>query len=595
MHKDRTGRPDNVFDLKALSSERREGLFAELDRDRAILKIINAFAIELISIPTKEELAWYLAREVVGKLGFVDCVVYYVDDEKGALRQCAAIGEHKNPDSNEIVNLLEIPFGGGITGHVAQTKKALIVDDLEKDDRYIEDVKPARSEICVPLFIDDRVVGVIDCEDTRVAHFNDFHLDILTTVSAMASAKLKLIEQSRVAIQAEEMVRIRDSWLRSIFKNAPIEIVLKDTDGRIIAISDNVPGIMGFDKNDFIGRTTVDFLPDHVAELYMAADRRVVETGKPLHQEIKEEYDGVVRYSLSEKFPLQDEDGVITGICSLTTDITDLKKSEDALRKAHDSLEQQIAERTKELFRSKTEAEVANSAKSNILANVSHELRTPLNAIIGFSGSLKAELFGSIGSDKNKEYLNDIHQSGQHLLELINDILDVSAIEADALELVEEKVNLADVVGSSIRIVKARAADEQVTVTSSVDQHIQPIYADSRRLRQVLINLLSNAVKFTPKGGKVSVDTQLTDDGMLALTVSDTGIGMDEEGIAVALSSFGQVDSGLSRKHEGTGLGLPLTKGLMELHGGTLKIESKLGQGTSVTVTFPKERVIRNV
>ncbi len=583
---------NDIAGWRDLSLEGQESLLAEIVHVSDVLKVINHFAVELISIPSKEELAWYLAREVVGKMGFADCIVYYLDEEKQILRQHAAIGDHKNPELNEIVNILEIPVGEGITGHVAKTKQPLIIHDLAKDDRYIPDVVPARSEICVPLMIDDRVVGVIDCEDPRAAQFTEFHMDILSTVSALASAKLKLIEQSKFTDEAEKMVRTRDAWLQSIFKNAPVEIVLKDTEGRIIAISDNVPEILGVDKDRFIGATTADFLPPHIADVYMAADRKVVETGQPIHQEVVEETDDGTRYSLSEKFPLQDEDGVIVGICSLTTDITDLKKSEHALRMAHDNLELQVENRTRELIESKNEAEVANRAKSNFMANMSHELRTPLNAILGFSSVLLAEFFGPVGSDKNKEYLLDIQQSGQHLLDLINDILDVSAIEVGAMDLQEENIKLADVVDSSIRLIKTRAEAGQVRVISSIDQDTPMIHADGRRLRQVLINLLSNAVKFTPKEGEVSLHAELTEDGALSLTVADTGIGMDEDGMSVALSPFGQVDRGLGKKHEGTGLGLPLSKGLMELHDGTLDVESKKGQGTSVTITFPKERVL---
>ncbi|MBT6241087.1 MAG: PAS domain S-box protein [Rhodospirillaceae bacterium] len=240
----------------------------------------------------------------------------------------------------------------------------------------------------------------------------------------------------------------------------------------------------------------------------------------------------------------------------------------------------------------KEHAEIASRTKSNLLANMSHELRTPLNAIIGFSESMKEETFGSVGSDKNREYLNDIQNSGQHLLELINDILDVSAIEAAALELDEENVNFADVVDASIRIIGPRAETGQVKITSSIDPKIPLIYVDERRVKQVLLNLLSNAVKFTPEGGEVSVNVSLNDGGSLVAAVADNGIGMDEEEMTMALSSFGQVDSGLDRKHEGTGLGLPLTNGLMELHGGTMEIKSEKGHGTTIMVTFPKERVI---
>lgn len=240
-------------------------------------------------------------------------------------------------------------------------------------------------------------------------------------------------------------------------------------------------------------------------------------------------------------------------------------------------------------------AERANHAKSNMLANMSHELRTPLNAIIGFSSTMIAETFGPLNNDKYREYLDDINQSGIHLLDLINDILDLSAIEADAVELQEENISTSELIEITMRLIKPRANDGHVTLTSSIAHDIPMLFADERRVKQILLNLLSNAVKFTPEDGVVSVNAHMNGAGSLAITVKDTGVGMDEGEVKHAMSKFGQLDTDLDRKHEGTGLGLPLTKGLMELHDGTLIIQSEKGLGTTITVTFPKARVIHTI
>src|SRR6185503_12645544 len=227
-------------------------------------------------------------------------------------------------------------------------------------------------------------------------------------------------------------------------------------------------------------------------------------------------------------------------------------------------------------------AEAANRAKSRFLANMSHELRTPLNAIIGFSEVIQMEMFGPI-SPRYQNYASDIRNSGTHLLDLINEILDLSKLEAGRLELHEEEVDLSMAIDTCIGLVAGQAGDAKIEVSRSIDRDVATIRADDRRLRQILINLLSNAVKFTPEGGKVRVSARRTTEG-LELSVSDTGIGIAPENIPAALAAFGQIDSALSRKHEGTGLGLPLAKHLAELHGGTLSISSTENVGTAVTV-----------
>lgn len=239
------------------------------------------------------------------------------------------------------------------------------------------------------------------------------------------------------------------------------------------------------------------------------------------------------------------------------------------------------------LLEAKEAAESANRTKSSIMANMSHELRTPLNAIIGFSDMMLNSIFGRLGSEQYVSYARDIHDSGRHLLDLINDILDVSAIEVGKIELQMDTFSVIDAVNSAVRLVTPRALKGDVKLSTEHTGKSPLIYADERRLKQILLNLLSNAVKFTPVDGQVITRTATMKNGGMTITIADTGVGMTAEEIELAFEPFGQADSGLDRKHEGTGLGLPLTKGLVELHGGTLDVRSAKGAGTSVILSFP--------
>lgn len=253
--------------------------------------------------------------------------------------------------------------------------------------------------------------------------------------------------------------------------------------------------------------------------------------------------------------------------------------------------DQQLKQQYTELEKAKDAAESANRAKSHFLANISHELRTPLNAIIGFSSILMNQLFGPIGDQKYLEYVKDINESGSHLLDIINDILDLSKAEAGKLTLNYEEVHVGKVVNKSLTIIAERAAKGGITITTDIPKMLPPLVADRLRLIQIILNIVSNAVKFTESGGKVHVAVQTRNiDGEVThfiITVQDTGIGMGMDDVEKAFQRFGQVDSGLNRKYEGTGLGLPLTKKLMELHHGSIVIDSELGKGTLVTLTFP--------
>jgi signal transduction histidine kinase len=221
---------------------------------------------------------------------------------------------------------------------------------------------------------------------------------------------------------------------------------------------------------------------------------------------------------------------------------------------------------------------------------VSHELRTPLNSIIGFSEMIDHEAHGPIGNERYRSYIRDIHSSGQHLLGVVNDILDISKIEVGEFELQEDEIDIGDIIESTVRVVHERASRAGLSLTSDITPALPQLRGDARRVRQILLNLLSNSVKFTSSGGAVSVRAGRNDDGGLTVSVSDTGIGIAPEDMDKAMMPFGQVDGRLNRKYEGTGLGLPLAKSLTELHDGRLTIKSAVGKGTTVTLAFPARR-----
>ena len=235
-------------------------------------------------------------------------------------------------------------------------------------------------------------------------------------------------------------------------------------------------------------------------------------------------------------------------------------------------------------------ADAGNQAKLQFLATVSHELRTQLNAIIGFSEFLGSDLCGPL-SQKQRNYIGDIHRAGRHLLDLVNDALDLSKVDACQLTLEEEVCDVAVTIGGAVTMTLLRAAKADIALRTAVAAGLPPVRADQRRLRQILLNLLSNAVKFTPSGGTITVSAQRRDSG-IAITVADTGIGMAPEHINVALERFGQVEERSARRFEGSGLGLPLVEQLVELHGGTFTIDSALGRGTTATVLLPADRII---
>ncbi len=271
-------------------------------------------------------------------------------------------------------------------------------------------------------------------------------------------------------------------------------------------------------------------------------------------------------------------------------------KVEMSLQRAYEELEQEHAiqeQLTHQLAVAKDEAEMSSRTKTAFLANMSHELRTPLNAVIGFSTTMEKEVFGPLGHVKYKEYARDIAASGEHLLSIIDDILDVSKVEAGKLDLLEEVVDIEDIVQSAMSLTHERTQHAGVNVRVELAEGLPRLNADRRKLKQVLLNLVSNAIKFTDAGGNVTVSVSCVRDGGVMIVVADTGIGIAAHVLEKVLAPFGRANTPRDRNYEGTGLGLPLSKSFIELHGGTLTINSVLGTGTEITVYLPKSRTIR--
>jgi two-component system, cell cycle sensor histidine kinase PleC len=292
------------------------------------------------------------------------------------------------------------------------------------------------------------------------------------------------------------------------------------------------------------------------------------------------------------------------GYVSVGTDITRIKEHEQKLvendlrlratvsdlRRSQSALEQQaveLADLAEKYSQEKIRAEEANQTKSRFLANMSHELRTPLNAIIGFSEIMESGMFGALGSEKYREYCHDILTSGHYLLEVINDILDMSKIEAGRVKLDMEPLDLSRTLAESLRVVSGRAHDKNLQLDADIETTI-PVVADRRAAKQIIVNLLSNAVKFTPDGGKVIVRSQLLEE-RIVLLIADTGIGIAPQSLKRLGRPFEQVESQLTKTYHGSGLGLAIARSLTHLHGGSMKLRSRLGSGTVVRVSLPRD------
>ncbi len=382
--------------------------------------------------------------------------------------------------------------------------------------------------------------------------------------------------------RANETLRYEREFVVAMLDTAEALISVIDMEGRVVRFNKACERLSGYSLAEVEGHSVFDFVipeeeRDDLEGMLRSLRFGVYPNTHLNHWACRNGDKRLIEWSNTA---LRDDFGKIAYCVSIGIDVTERKQAEEALQQA------------------KEEAETANRAKSEFLANMSHELRTPLNAVIGFAEILENQMFGDMGDSRYGDYARDIRTSATHLLGIINNILDLSKVEAGRLELIEDPTDVRDVLSACLNIVKATAGADEVAFEVETDDDLPYLLADERMLRQILLNILSNALKFTPAGGQITIVLQsnmiAAKDGSHAygISITDTGIGMTAEDVAKALAPFGQVESSLSRKYEGTGLGLPLSQSLVELHGGSLTIKSRPDEGTTVFIAFPKNRVI---
>jgi PAS domain S-box-containing protein len=366
--------------------------------------------------------------------------------------------------------------------------------------------------------------------------------------------------------------------LSDLFRMSPEAVVLTDSDLRITLFSSGAKDIFGYGQDEVIGKHVECLIP----EAYRAAHANHAHgfaKGATIGKRMQERNAIFGRRKDGEVFPaeasiskLETADGVVYTL--ILRDITVQKAALDAMAYA------------------KQKAEEASETKSRFLAAMSHELRTPLNAVIGFSAIICDEMFGPVGNKKYQQYAKDIRDSGEHLLKLVNDVLDVAKIESGKIVLSEEIIDLCDIIEASISVVQESAYRAQLRLSTRLHFGTQTVLADQRLLMQSIVNLLSNAVKFSSTGDLVEVIGEAEPNGDIVIAVRDTGIGIGEEDLGRLGELFVQIDNRISRKYEGAGLGLSIVKQIIQLHGGKLTIESAPQKGTTAKIHLPASRVV---
>ncbi|MFP4097668.1 MAG: PAS domain-containing sensor histidine kinase [Alphaproteobacteria bacterium] len=503
----------------------------------------------------------------------------------------------KTPDHKELFNIMPEPrlivsVSDGRPGVIVECNKNASVYFQQERDAIVGHnfFKLVSSESALHLeqsflvsitrkqVVSVQILPLMDRQGMRV---HKFWVSPVLDRQTGAVSFLDVVGQIEVK-DGSALQRERDDalmFLASIFEVSEVGIVVTDERGIVVRVNDSFLRTYGWSRDSVVSHPFVDLVAEDEREKTRINHKKFLSVGVRSSGEVKLlRHDRGVANVLFTSATLtlsQNRKYLVTTFM----DITLRKKMEETLRIA------------------KEQADAANHAKSNFLANMSHELRTPLNAIIGFSELMMKGTFGFIENEKYREYIGDIHMSAEHLLSIINEVLDMSKIEAGRLELAEEAFSIEEMIVSVCRMTASRVFASNVEIVQRVSPDLPFIYADYRLVRQSLLNIITNAVKYSPDGGQIIVSAAVDPvSGGLVIAIEDEGVGIAEDKLDHALEPFGQVDDNPDMRdvhRQGTGLGLPLAKTMIELHGGTLGLESELGVGTSVTIRLPKVRCLQ--
>lgn len=438
--------------------------------------------------------------------------------------------------------------------------------------------------ILVIVLIIILVITILKNYRNKQSHNKELEKRVTERTNELQYTNKKLLNELNERQVAESKLRESENKYRLLLENLPQKIFIKNKELKFVSCNENFAGELSIKSNDIKGKSDFDFFPKELAEKYRKEDIDFIEKGKLIETEECEERVGETYWTQKVKIPIRNESGEVVGVQGIFWDITKRKLAEIELEKYRENLEYLVEERTVELNLAKDQAESADRLKSAFLATMSHELRTPLNSIIGFTGMLIQELPGPLNPEQRKQ-LGMTQKSARHLLSLINDILDLSKIEAGQLNLSSDAFQISELVQNVVDLLKPFAQSKNLELNSLVEPNMANVISDKFRVQQVVINLVNNALKFTERG---SVRIEVTQkESFIIIKVIDSGIGIEPSQVNSLFKPFIQIDSNITRKHEGTGLGLSISKKLITLMGGNIYVESELGKGSVFSIELP--------